>query len=133
MSGVWVERPHQLPDGYVPPSASLTPPANVEGDVVAEHPLIAFLRARWDEESTELDEMTGGALVQGYLRNHGERLKADIAAKRRILEQYRACVEDFTHIHETVTEYTRRQVLEEVIDLLAKPYAGRDDYPKDQP
>ncbi|MGW4422557.1 DUF6221 family protein [Streptosporangium sp. NPDC004631] len=48
--------------------------------------LVAFLRDCYDEETAELERLTSGAFVQGYLRVHGDRLKADIEVKRRIIE-----------------------------------------------
>ena len=55
--------------------------------------IVEFFRARLDEEEAELDRMTGGALVQGYLRVYGDRLKANIQADRELLERYDYCVD----------------------------------------
>ncbi|MFI6296832.1 hypothetical protein ACIBEJ_34945 [Nonomuraea sp. NPDC050790] len=47
-----------------------------------------FISARLDEADHELHDMTSGALVQGYLRAHGDQLKAQIAAMRKILSAH---------------------------------------------
>ncbi|MGW4422539.1 hypothetical protein [Streptosporangium sp. NPDC004631] len=58
-----------------------------------ETAIVEFFRARLDEEETELDRMTDGALVQGYLRVYGDRLKANIEADRELLKRYDYCVQ----------------------------------------
>jgi hypothetical protein len=47
--------------------------------------VVEFITARLDEADHELHDMTSGALVQGYLRVHGDQLKAQIAAMRQLL------------------------------------------------
>jgi hypothetical protein len=59
--------------------------------------------------------MTSGALVQGYLRHHGDRLKADIDAKRRILGWAQTGA---------LPDYE----IEYVLTSLALPYADREGY-----
>lgn len=53
---------------------------------------------------------------------------AEVEAKRRILDMHRVLVEDFGRLDETVSEYTRRETLEDVIEMLALPYADHRDY-----
>ncbi|HEY9370037.1 hypothetical protein [Streptomyces sp.] len=55
--------------------------------------MVEFFRARLDEEEAELARMTSGALVQGYLRVYGDRLKANVQADRALLYRYDYCVE----------------------------------------
>lgn len=88
---------------------------------MTEHPLTPFLRARWDEEETELREMTGGGLVQGYLRHSGDRLLADIAAKRKMLAECEA----------TIRQAVSVGLAETMLSMLAEPYRDHPDYPKD--
>lgn len=57
-----------------------------------ETAIVDFFRARLAEEETELAQLTGGALVQGYLRVYGDRLKANIGADRELLARYDDCV-----------------------------------------
>ncbi|MFI7448102.1 hypothetical protein ACIBQX_11440 [Nonomuraea sp. NPDC049714] len=57
-----------------------------------EAAIVEFFRARLDEEAADLDRLTSGPLVQGYLRVYGDRLKANIEADRRLLERYDYCV-----------------------------------------
>lgn len=90
--------------------------------------IAGFITSRLDEEQADLEEMLGGALVQGYLRHHGAELLADIEGKRRLLERYRAAVEDFVHVDETAYEFARRELLEDVLAELALKWADHDDY-----
>jgi hypothetical protein len=53
-----------------------------------ESEITAFITARLDEAGRDLDAATSGALVQGYLRTHGDRLKGQIAAMRKLMEAH---------------------------------------------
>src|SRR5262245_52812711 len=90
--------------------------------------LIDFLNARLDEDQLLLEQMTGGALIQGYLRHKGDQLKADIEAKRAIISEHLALSRDFVHFNQTVVEHTRQATLDEVLELLARAYASHPDY-----
>lgn len=61
--------------------------------------IVAFLKARLDDDQRELDQMTSGGLVQGYLRVHGDKLKADVEAKRRLVD---------LHLPEPLSEWARK-------------------------
>lgn len=102
--------------------------------------LVTFLRARYDEEAAELERLTSGALVQGYLRVHGDRLKADIGVKRRILDDMVPILNDFDDIAESEGQAPRHprrpgeylgdryEPTTYLLHLLAEPYADRPDY-----
>lgn len=53
-----------------------------------ESEITAFIAARLAEAERELDALTSGPLVQGYLRVHGDRLKAQIATFRKLTEAH---------------------------------------------
>jgi hypothetical protein len=56
-----------------------------------ETAIVEFFIARLEEEEAELHRLTSGALVQGYLRVYGDRLKANVQADRKLLERYAYC------------------------------------------
>lgn len=99
---------------------------------MASDDLAAFLRARWDDEEADarwsLENAPAAHQTDPNSMNFSpERVLAEIAAKRRILDEYTRLTRDFTHADETVTEHTRRSTLEDVLELLALPYANHPD------
>lgn len=84
--------------------------------------LVNFLRARLDEDQTELRRMTTGGLVQGYLRVHGDKMLSDIDAKRRIIAECRpgGLGGDALDLVDALGAL--------VLCLLALPYADHPDY-----
>ncbi|RBQ21580.1 hypothetical protein DP939_02390 [Spongiactinospora rosea] len=77
-------------------------------------PLPDYLRERWDEEEAELDRLLGMRRPQRYIRIHGERMRADIFAKRKILAECENMDSNLARL---------------VLTLLAEPYADRLDGP----
>jgi len=91
---------------------------------MTEHPLIAYLRARWDEE-----EQT--AWRQHVPLNGAAFALADINSKRTILDWHSGA-------HECSGPDDNCMWIAEgdacpTTQALAMPYADRDDYPKEQP
>lgn len=111
---------------------------------MTEHPLIPYLRARWDEEEAELRAMAGGALVQGYLRHHGDRLLVDVDSKRLLVDAALLAEHDlgFARARPPADPAARAELLAKlearwaawsyVLQQLAAPYADRDDYPAEE-
>jgi hypothetical protein len=64
------------------------------------------------------------------VRHDPERVLADVAAKRRVVERYLVLIEDFAPVFETATEYARRLALEEVLEDLASAYDAHGDHPE---
>lgn len=119
--------------------------------------LVAFLRAQLDEEEREARmaaTMTGAggrwvladditlrsadgavkvAEVEPKFATHlarydPERILAEVAAKRRIIDEYAGALRIQHGFRETSPEVARREALELVCRLLALPYAGRPGY-----
>jgi hypothetical protein len=118
--------------------------------------LVEFLRARYDDDASwalacthktgempqpfradhrkvfgggdVVAETRSATLAEHIARHDPARVLREVEAKRRILERYRALVEDFDHVDETVFEHTRRATLEDALADLALPYADHPDY-----
>jgi hypothetical protein len=95
--------------------------------------LVAFLKTQWDDEEADarwsLENAPAAYQTDPNSMNFSpERVLREIEAKRRILDEYTRLTQDFTHATETVAEHTRRATLEDVLALLAEPYAGEDGY-----
>jgi Family of unknown function (DUF6221) len=54
--------------------------------------------------------------------NDPRQIIADCEKDLAILERYRAATEDFTHVTENVWEFSRRETLEGVVELVASGY-----------
>jgi len=111
---------------------------------MTEHPLIAFLRARYDDEESHARRAIDGEAnrfveadqdIEPLLFNRAgefdlpERVLADIAAKRKILD---AWADPFSNWTADQAE-AARAMKAHVLRLLAEPFASHPDYPKDQP
>jgi hypothetical protein len=79
-----------------------------------------YLTQRWEEEEATLDRIMNQQGSHRFFRENGGRLIADITAKRKIL------LECQNALDRTGKEATMGRA---VLDLLAEPYADRDDFP----
>lgn len=79
-----------------------------------------YLTERWDEEESTLSRLMTQRSIFRYLRENGHRLLSDITAKRKTL------LECENALDRTGREATMGRTM---LDLLAEPYAGRDDFP----
>lgn len=79
-----------------------------------------YLAERWEEEETDLYRIMNKKFVHRYFQDHGDRMLADIMAKRKMLMQSQDALD------KTGREATFGRAM---LDLLAEPYANRDDFP----
>ena len=79
-----------------------------------------YLTQRWEEEEDTLDRLMTKKAMHRFLRDHGDRLLADLTAKRKIL------LECENALDRTGKEATMGRT---VLDLLAEPYTDRADFP----
>lgn len=90
---------------------------------MTEDLLIAFLRARWDEE-----EQMACTHQSGIANAWAPRTIEDIKAKRRILDEYADALRIRDGFRETGYEEGRREALEMACQSLTLPYASHPAY-----
>jgi hypothetical protein len=79
-----------------------------------------YLTQRWEEEEATLDRIMNQKVIYRYFQEHGDRLLADIVAKRKIL------LECENALDRTGKEATMGRA---ILDLLTEPYIDREDFP----
>lgn len=134
----------------------------VDGAAVTERPLVAFLRARWDEAEyaaavglqgrtwtspcTGVVDLSLGegiedllAIGDRWVAEHIERydpawVLADIAAKRKILEEVEGFIDEADtddYLPDDVRN-ANKATANAIIRWLVEPYADHPDYPKER-
>ncbi|MGR6922585.1 DUF6221 family protein [[Actinomadura] parvosata] len=83
--------------------------------------IATYLTHRWDEEEAVLERIMSHQGVYRYFKDNGNRLLADITAKRKLL------LECENALDRTGREATMGRT---ILDFLAEPYADRDDFPR---
>ncbi|MDX3110146.1 DUF6221 family protein [Nonomuraea angiospora] len=79
-----------------------------------------YLEKRWEEEEDTLYRIMSQRGIYRYFQDNGDRLIADITAKRKIL------IECENALDRTGREATMGRAM---LDLLAEPYTDRADFP----
>ncbi|MFG3439916.1 DUF6221 family protein [Nonomuraea sp. NPDC047897] len=83
--------------------------------------IVDYLSDRWDEEDDTLDRIMSMKYVQGYIRVNGERMRAELTAKRKILIECQSAIQ---------RDSEDAGLARTVLNLLAEPYADRGDFPR---
>lgn len=82
--------------------------------------IIDYLSERWEEEEAALSRIMNKKFVHRYFQDHGDRMLADIMAKRKML------MESQDEIQRDGSEASLGRVM---LGLLVEPYTDRDDFP----
>lgn len=92
--------------------------------------LSAFLRARLVDDESRLDDGLGGPCEAKGLHLWPDRAKAEVDAKRRILDEYALWVETYAQdrADQHVGTSSGVAALTAVLHLLAVPYADQPGY-----
>ena len=82
--------------------------------------IVDYLSERWEEEEDALYRIMNKKFVHRYFQDHGDRMLADIMAKRKML------MESQDEIQRDGNEAGLGRVM---LGLLVEPYTSRDDFP----